>query len=71
MPNLILDEALLPELIQDDFNPQFIRKELTEIIKNPSKQLEGYKKLKNTLGETNASDSTAKLLLKYSAELKK
>ena len=66
LPNLIVNEPLLPELIQDDFNPQTIRIELLKIIKNPSKQLEGYNKLKIILGNRNASANTAELILKYS-----
>ena len=65
LPNLIVDDALLPELIQDDFNPQMVKKELFDLIENPSKQLEGYKKLKQILGDHNASANTANLLIKY------
>ena len=67
LPNLILDKPLLPELIQEDFNPQTVKKELFNLIENPSKQLEGYKELKRVLGEENASANTASLLLANSS----
>lgn len=66
LPNLVLNESLLPELIQDDFNPQTIKKELFKLIQNPSSQLEGYKKLKVILGDENASANAAELILNYS-----
>lgn len=66
LPNLIMDKPMLPELIQDDFNPQMIKKELVNLIENPTKQLKGYKELKGIMGDENASSNTAELILKYS-----
>ena len=63
LPNLIINKPLLPELIQAEFNPQRIRKELAVIIENPSEQLEGYKEIKRILGDENASSNTAKLMI--------
>lgn len=63
LPNLILNRPLLKELIQDDFHPQSIRKELMKILENPEPIKSGYEELSALLGDRNASAETAKLML--------
>ncbi len=64
--NLIMDEEVVTELIQDDFNTKNIKKELTKILEpNYRKQLLGkYDLLEKKLGGIGASEKTARLIIK-------
>lgn len=67
--NLIMDEEVVTELIQDDFNSKRLSQELHKII-NPeyrSNLLKKYEVLEEKLGGIGASEKTAKLIV---AELK-
>jgi len=63
--NLIMDEEVVTELIQDDFNTKNIKKELTKILEpNYRKQLlEKYDLLEKKLGGIGASEKTAQLIV--------
>jgi lipid-A-disaccharide synthase len=66
--NLIADKPLVTELIQDDFNPSNIMKELEKITRNPDareEMLQGYAALKEMMGEEGASLHAGKLMYKY------
>ncbi len=66
--NLILDQALLKELIQKELSKENLISELQKITANgPEKRriLEGYQTLRQQLGNTGASARTAKLMLEY------
>jgi lipid-A-disaccharide synthase len=65
--NLIAGEELVKELIQSDLNTQNLKKELELILEGERREkiLEGYKKLKNKLGKTKASENLARLIVKY------
>lgn len=61
--NLIADKPIVKELIQKDFNTQNLSFELRKILEDDnyrSKMSGGYKKVRNILGDSNASESTAK-----------
>lgn len=64
--NLIMDEEVVTELIQDDFNTKNIKKELTKILEpNYRKQLlRKYDLLEKKLGGIGASEKTARLIIK-------
>lgn len=64
--NLILDQELVTELIQNDFNESNLKKELAAILNGTKKEeiLEGYERLEEILGGTGASEITASLMLK-------
>jgi len=65
--NLILDEEIVTELIQNDCNPERLKKELSMILKGQPKRAtieEGYAKIKAMLGKGGASEKVAQSLLK-------
>ncbi len=69
--NLIMDEPVVKELIQDEFNPFQLKQELNKLLFDPKKKqflLVKYQELKKKLGESGASARTADLMLKYLKE---
>lgn len=65
--NLVMDKAIVEELIQQECNPETIAKSLTAILKDGNKRptlIEDLENLKQTLGAHGASELTASLLLK-------
>jgi lipid-A-disaccharide synthase len=63
--NLIMDEEVVTELIQEDFNKKNIRRELQKILEpNYRKQLlQKYDLLEKKLGGSGASEKTAELIV--------
>lgn len=62
LPNILLNKALLPELIQNDMNVDNICKHLVDLYNDPSDQLKGYAELQNQLGSDDASDNAARAI---------
>ena len=64
--NLILDKPAVPELLQDDFNKNRVIKELKNILQGEGrkKMLDDYNELENILGSYQASELTAKKIIK-------
>lgn len=64
--NLILDKEVVTELIQGDFNPKRLKKELNRILDDTerSKLFLSYYELEKKLGGKGASNTTAKLIYK-------
>lgn len=63
--NLILDQPLLRELIQHEFTPTTLGRELKKLL-SPDEQLRlktGYAELREKLGQSGAANRTAKLIL--------
>lgn len=65
--NLIVDQALVKELIQEDFNTAQLKSALTYILKEENAQhlAEGYEGLVKQLGQSGASERTASQILNY------
>lgn len=63
--NLIMDEEVVTELIQDDFNTNTIKKELSKILEPEYRKqlLKKYDLLEEKLGGIGASEKTAKLII--------
>lgn len=63
--NLIMDEAVVTELIQDEFNTPNLKKELQKILDDNHKKalLAKYDELENKLGGLGASAKTAKFII--------
>lgn len=64
--NLIADKEVVKELIQDDFNSERIKQELTLLLKDieyRKKIQNGYNEVSNLLGDKSASENTADLIL--------
>jgi lipid-A-disaccharide synthase len=69
--NLIAGRKVVPELIQSDMNAQNLVRELKHILHDPagrSAQLEGYKHVRQLIGEFNTSETAAKLMVQYLRE---
>jgi len=62
--NLIMDKEVVTELIQDDFNAQNLKQELTKILDNfeRTKFFISYYELEKALGGKGASDKVAQLI---------
>jgi len=63
--NLLLDERLVSEFIQEDFNPKIIAKAAMSLLENNhirSEMLNGYKRLKCKLGLPGVSRRASKLI---------
>lgn len=63
--NLVMDKELVRELIQADMNAKTIKTELALIVEggaNRAAMLQGYKELKDKLGNEGASANTAQLI---------
>ena len=66
MPNLILDAPVVTELIQHDYNPERLEKELrliTEDANNISRMEAQYKELYTKLGNGSASEKAAEVVM--------
>jgi lipid-A-disaccharide synthase len=63
--NLIMDEAVVTELIQDQFNTQNLKKELNKLLDETHQKTlsEKYNQLENKLGGIGASAKTAKFII--------
>ena len=69
--NLIMGKMIVKELIQKEFNPESLKKELNKLLNDNqyrNNMLEGYIELKNKLGSTGASEKAAQLIYNYLAE---
>jgi len=64
--NLIMDQEVVKELIQSEFNPTNLKKELNKILdaKRYHEIKKEYSVLKNKLGDQGASQRTANLIIK-------
>jgi lipid-A-disaccharide synthase len=65
--NLIMDKAVVKELIQEDCNSRTLTDELNLILHNPvyrSQMLIDYQQLAEKMGEPGASQKTAGLIFK-------
>lgn len=64
--NLVMEKAVVKELIQDDFNEANLVKELEQLLHNPDKQrrlLDDLDQLKHRLGNAGASSKAAELII--------
>jgi lipid-A-disaccharide synthase len=70
--NLVLRERLVPELLQDQFCAEAIAEAVAELLPAESaarqRQLEGYGRLRNALGETGVTSRAAAVILDQVAE---
>ena len=65
--NLILNKGLVKEFIQGDFNPKLVLNEIKKIINNKqyvNRIKDGYKEIKNLLGDKNVIPKIATSILK-------
>lgn len=63
--NLILDRPLVKELIQADFNVDFLKVELKKLLEDTSEMESGYLELAEKLGKSGASKKAAKIMWEH------
>mgnify|MGYP002789701936 CR=1 FL=1 len=70
--NLIMDYELVKELIQDSFNEENLKKELSLILETSKRDkiINKYHDLRNLLGGSGASDHCAKLIVERDSGIK-
>ena len=63
--NLIADREVVPELVAESFSVKNIRSELEKILhgSNRERMLDGYKEVHRRLGESNAPDRAAEIMV--------
>ena len=69
--NLVAGEEIVPELIQDEVNPQRLVDEAIPILENDHKRrrvVNQLKRVKENLGEGGASEKTARIALEMLRE---
>lgn len=66
--NLIMDDLVVQELIQEDYNEEKVSKELVRLLNDREyrqQMLNNYEALMTKMGEVGASQRTAKLIVSY------
>ena len=63
LPNLVLDEPLVPELLQHDATADALAKAMLERLADPGAQLDGYARLRAALGPPDALQRNADWVL--------
>ncbi len=63
LPNLVLDEPLVPELLQDAATPAALADALLHLLAHPGEQLDGYARLRSALGPPDALQRNADWVL--------
>ena len=68
--NLVADSEVVRELVADSFTPENIRTELASILDGPARQkmLEGYEKVSRILGDKQAPEEAARLIVNLLTE---
>ena len=63
--NLIVNKEIVKELIQSEFNPENLKKELLKLLESNHRELlsREYKKLINVLGGNGASEKAASIIV--------
>ena len=69
--NLIMDEEVVTELIQDKFNPDNLKLELSKLLNEKHRKalMKKYVELETKLGGIGASEKTAKIIVKVTKSL--
>jgi lipid-A-disaccharide synthase len=68
LPNLVLDEPLIPELLQEHATPAALADALLELLHDPARQQDGYERLRAALGPPDALQRNADWVLAAAAE---
>lgn len=65
-PNLVVMQPIVPELLQEAATPASVAQEALELLLNPARrerQLEGYRQMRQALGEVGVCDRVATIIL--------
>jgi lipid A disaccharide synthetase len=60
----VLDEPVVPELLQDDATPQALADALERALAAPDAQLAGFRRLRDALGPPDALERCARFALR-------
>jgi lipid-A-disaccharide synthase len=63
LPNLVTNEAIVPELLQENATPDAIAAALLELLDDPGRQRAGYGRVRAALGAPDALDRCAAFAL--------
>ncbi len=65
LPNLIMQRKIIPELLQNNFNPELLQKELKSLVQGNkrTKMLSDYHDLETVLGKDPASEKAARIIV--------
>ena len=64
LPNLVLDEPIVPELLQEDATPQALADGLERALAAPAEQLAGFRRLRDVLGTPESLERCAQFALR-------
>jgi lipid-A-disaccharide synthase len=64
LPNLVLDEAVVPELLQEGATPQALADALEHALAAPTEQLAGFRRLREVLGTPESLERCARFALR-------
>ncbi|GAC1412018.1 MAG: hypothetical protein NVSMB64_22180 [Candidatus Velthaea sp.] len=67
LPNLVLDEPVVPELVQEAATPDALAAAMLEQLDAPARQLEGYARMRAALGPADALERCARFALDLAA----
>lgn len=59
LPNLVLDRAVVPELLQDDATPQHLAQAMDAVLREPQAQYHAFEELRHALGPPDALEQCA------------
>jgi len=68
LPNLVLSEPLVPELLQEAATPAALAEGALELLANPARQLDGYARLRAALGPPDSLQRNADWVLAAAAD---
>jgi lipid-A-disaccharide synthase len=68
LPNLVLDEPVVPELLQDAATPAALSDALLRLLADPAGQRDGYERVRAALGPADALQRNADWVLRTVAE---
>jgi lipid-A-disaccharide synthase len=64
LPNLVLDELVVPELLQEDATPSALAAALEHKLNAPTEQLAGFRRLREALGPPDSLERCARFALR-------
>jgi lipid-A-disaccharide synthase len=64
LPNLVLDEPVVPELLQEDATPQALADGLERALAAPAEQLAAFRRLRDVLGTPDSLERCAQFALR-------
>jgi lipid-A-disaccharide synthase len=59
LPNLVLDRAVIPELLQDDATPERLAQVMDAVLRDPGAQYREFERLREALGPPDALEQCA------------